>query len=146
MGISCGAIGGANGLDFRTYWFPSGTKSSLDDTSTPFDLYASANDASQVSDDFPGLTHWYIVASTSTSWTASKFQLKEPVNETSSSWSGKKDYRFRAGDEIIMYKMTEDASNVITWSKTSSWTLNSATSQIQLAALTLLSSATLLSF
>ena len=117
-GIICGttSTGSSNtdATEFRTYWFSdfSGTVTSIKDDS-PLDLWDSANDASYIDDYYYGMTQFYLRMAASTILVGDKFQFREVSNEVQ--WNNVKDYRFKTGDTISIYRMQQSSSGVISW-------------------------------
>ena len=82
--------------------------------STPLDLWDAANNGYSISDGFYyGLTQFYLRMASSVTLVGDKFQYKEPSNSVQ--WANVKDYRFKAGDTISIYRMQMNAAGTIKW-------------------------------
>ena len=80
---------------------------------SPLDLWDSANDASYIDDYYYGMTQFYLRMAASTILVGDKFQFREVSNEVQ--WNNVKDYRFKTGDTISIYRMQQSSSGVINW-------------------------------
>jgi len=105
--VSCGTVSTVDGTSashFRTYWF-----ADYDTTVTsikndrPLDLWDAANDGYKISDYYYGLTQYVLNMGSANTLVGDKFQYKEPSDEQQ--WANVKDYRFKAGDTISIYRL-----------------------------------------
>ena len=117
-GIPCGTVSTGSGTEFstdaRTYWFPDyeATQTLIKDAS-PLDLWDAANDSYYIDDYYYGLTQYYMRMAASTILVGDKFQFKEVSSETQ--WNNVKDYRFKQGDTVSVYRMQMSSSLAISW-------------------------------
>ena len=131
FGTSCGTantLSSTSASEFRTYWFPKGYDIAAkvkDDT--PLDLWDGANDSYKIDDGFYyGLTQYYLRMASANTLVGDKFQYKEPSNDVQ--WAGVKDYRFKAGDTISIYRLQENTSGTLVWDYNENRTLLGAES------------------
>ena len=109
FGISCGTastVDDTSASEFRTYWFPVDDYDTIitaikDDT--PLDPWDSAYDSYMIDDYYYGLTQYYLRMASANTLVGDKFQYIDPSNEQQ--WANVKDYRFRAGETVSLYRL-----------------------------------------
>ena len=100
----------------------------------PLDLWDATNDANKIDDVYYyGLTQYYTRMASTTTMVSDKFQIREVSNE--SQWANIKDYRFKAGETISIYRMQQSTTGITTWDWNENRTLQGATSSLATAIL-----------
>ena len=128
-GVSCGTAktgSGTSASDFRTYWFPTSYKV-IDKikANIPMDIWDATHDSYKIGTYFYGLDQYKLDMASSSALVGRKFQYKAVSD--SAMWNNVKDYRFKGGDTISVYRMAQAAnSGTITWVYDENRTLNSA--------------------
>ena len=117
-GVQCGtASTGSSATEatyMRTYYFSDYTTTIANiKDSSPLDLWDSTNDSYYIDDYYYGMTQYYLRLASTTTLVGDKFQFKEPSNVIQ--WTNVKDYRFKAGDTISLYRMQQSNALSISW-------------------------------
>ena len=87
-------------------------------------MWDSANDSYLIDDVYGGLTQYSLRMASSNTLVGDKFQIKEVSNAIQ--WTNVKDYRFKAGDSISIYRMQQSTSLAISWDYVEGRTLSGA--------------------
>uniref|UniRef100_A0A7S3I359 Uncharacterized protein n=1 Tax=Favella ehrenbergii TaxID=182087 RepID=A0A7S3I359_9SPIT len=124
--MSCGTASTGSGTSaslYRTYWFPISYVTKIKDNN-PLDMWDATHDSYKISDYYYGLTQYKLDMASTSSLVGRKFQYKQVTDDAQ--WKNVKDYRFKAGDTISVYRMQQLTSGTITWLWDENRTLNSA--------------------
>lgn len=136
--MSCAAISTTltygNDKEGRSYWIPdtqTSTLNAIDGGTLSLETGATSH---LVDSLYGGLNRWQVLNVSETVFQAAKFQPNDKVlteDDTDQSvynyWSGKRDYNFKGGDEVDIYRMHIDESSNVTWDALKQRTLSGAT-------------------
>lgn len=78
-----------------------------------------------IDDFYYGMSQFYLRMAATTILVGDKFQFKEVSNEVQ--WNNVKDYRFKTGDTVSVYRMQQSDSLAISWDWTEDRELLGAT-------------------